>query len=474
MTTETKSAGHGVDASGLITRQLATYASTISFEDLPSSTIDAAKRAVLDQLGLILIGSTLPWTAPLPRVVKALGGTGESTILGTGAKAPALHAAMVNANFGHACEMDDSGYKGGCHAGALTIPPALALAERDHLTGREFLLAIVLGYEVLSRIGRVVTEPTLARGFHHQSVVGPFGVAALTGRLLGLDPDMMTHALSIAGSHAGGTMEYDQGGGEVKRYHSAMAVHGGMIAALLAQAGLTGPPAIFEGMRSVPRLFAGIDDTSEMLAGLDDSSWFAVEKTTVKPYPSAGTVHTSIHAMQVLVAEHGFGPGDIGSIDVWVSNMSASHGGSIVEPQDVIGAQFSMAFSLALQLIKGKNVLADYMDSNLWHDAHVKEVASRVVVHSSDKYAGPVLTGALVKVSLKDGRSVEREELYRLGSPENPLSNEELINKFRGTAGAVLHKRQLEDVLVLVERLDNLEDIGELVSAIKPPDGPTS
>jgi 2-methylcitrate dehydratase PrpD len=449
---------------------LAEYIANAAYSDLPDSAVVAAKRAVLDQIGLILLGSTLPWSTPAVTVLSSFGGAPESAILGTVKRAPAVHAAMINSGFGHACEMDDSGYTGGCHPGSLTVPPALALAERDGLSGKDVLLAIVVGYEVLSRMGRVMTEALLAKGFHHQSVIGPFGVAAVAGRLLRFDPETMVNALAIAGSHSGGVAEYDQQGGEVKRYHSSIAVQGGMMAALLAQAGLTGPYSILEGTKGVPRLFAGVSDVYDIVAGLDDVSGLAVERTTFKPYPATGTLHTSIYALSELMREHSFGPDDVESIDVSMSPLAKSHGGSIIEPQDVIGAQFSLAFSLALVLMFRRCVLADYMNADLWHDPDVKKIGSKVHIHTSEEFTGPLLTGARLRVSLIDGRVLDREELHRKGSPVNPLSSDEMTQKFRGSAGAVLDDRQMDRVISLIDHLDELDDVSQLVAALVPDD----
>src|SRR5690606_10483119 len=151
-------------------------------EHLPAETVEAAKDALLDQLGIMLTGSTLPWTEPVRRVIGEIGRPGECTVIGHGDRFSPVDAATVNAMYAHSCELDDSGYSGGCHAGALTVPCTLALAESMHLSGRQVLLAIVTGYEVLYRIGRVLSRPVVEYGFHHQSVVGPFGVAAVTAK----------------------------------------------------------------------------------------------------------------------------------------------------------------------------------------------------------------------------------------------------------------------------------------------------
>jgi 2-methylcitrate dehydratase PrpD len=456
-----------------VSRELARYVVGLSYDDLPADTVEAAKDAVLDQFGIMLTGSTLPWVRPIHDLAAASGGRPESTTVGTGTRLPAVDAAMVNAGYGHSCEFDDSGYHGGCHPGAIAVPVALALAEANRLSGRQFLLGVVLGYEVLYRIGRVITRPVLERGFHHQSVVGPFGAAAVAANLLGLSAEQALHALSIAGSHASGTMEYDQRGGEVKRFHSAMAARAGVVSALLARHGLTGPDTILEGRRGVARLFGGVEDTSGILDGLADTSWFAVQGRLVKLYPNVGTLHTSIQAMARLMDEHRFDHEDATRIDVWVNPHTVTHGGSIFEPADTIAAQFSMAFVLGVRLVHGRNVLADYMSARVREDPRIVAVGRRLHIHGDTRYGQATGAidfdtwhGARVRVELADGRVVEAEELYRKGSLHNPATRSERLAKFRELAAAALDDERAGQVVAAVDRLAEADDLDGVVALL--------
>lgn len=460
---------------GAVTGRIARYLTELRYEDLPAAAVEAAKDALLDQLGIMLTGSTLPWTEPAYRVIHAIGKPGDATVVGHGDRFSPIDAATVNANYAHSCELDDSGYSGGCHSGALTVPCALALAESGSRSGRELLLSIVTGYEVLYRIGRVLSRPVVELGFHHQSVVGPFGVAAVAAKLLGLPAERVVHALSIAGSHSAGVMEYDQHGGEVKRYHNAMATRNGMMSVLLARAGLTGPPTILEGRRGVVRLFGRVEDPSYIVDGLDDGSWFAVQGRTMKVYPTVGTVPTSIQALAALLDEHRFRPADVARIDVWVQPNALLHGASIVRPVDTIGAQFSLAFSLGLRLVTGGNELRDYLDPARWADPDILAVGERLHVHADPRYGWKdpgtpgssvdwtTVNGARVRVALHDGRTLEHEELYRKGSLMNPITATELRAKFHGLAGAVLGRARAEQVVATVAGLEQWDDVAGLL-----------
>lgn len=453
-----------------VTRELARYVVGLGYDDLPPETVAAAKDAVLDQFGIMLRGATLPWVRPIHDLAAATGGRGDGTVVGLGTRLPVADAAMVNAGFGHSCEFDDSGYHGGCHPGALAVPVALALAEAGRLSGRRFLLGVVLGYEALYRIGRVITRPVLERGFHHQSVVGPFGAVAVAANLLDLSAAEALHALSIAGSHASGTMEYDQRGGEVKRYHSAMAARAGVVSAQLARYGLTGPDTILEGRRGIARLFGDVEDTTGMLDGLDDTSWFAVQGRLVKLFPNVGTLHTTIQATARLMAEHDFTHSDVSRVDVWVNPHTVTHGGSIFEPADTIAAQFSMAFVLGLRLVHGANELADYMSAAVREDPRIVRIGRVLHIHGDTRYGQASDTidfdtwhGARVRIELAGGRTVEAEELYRKGSLHNPASRAEQLGKFHGLASAVLDEGRAKALVDAVDRLDEIDDVTEIV-----------
>lgn len=451
------------------TREIAEYIAGLQYEELPEATIAAAKEAVLDQLGIMLMGATLPWTRPSYEVVRELGSKPESTIVGWGGKVSSVDAAFVNATLGHSCEYDDSGYNGGCHPGALTVPTALALAERERLSGRDFLLGVVTGYEIISRIGGVMGRPVLDKGFHHQTVIGPFGAATVAGKLLRLDADRMVHALSIAGSHSSGTMEYDQTGGEVKRVHSSIAVRGGMMAVLLAQRGLTGPQTILEGLRGIPRVFAGIEDISGITANLARRDWFAIQGRIVKFFPTVGTIHTAIQAVGRLIDQQSLRPEQVKEIHIGVGPLTVHHGAAIYQPTDTISAQFSLAFSLALRLVKGTNELGDYLKPELWTDPAIVSVINKVHVHADPRMVGDIWCGAWARVLLNDGSTLETEQLYRKGSPQEPASWDELTAKFRSLASAALDERGMQRLIDAVSNLDQLEDVSQLLPMLVKP-----
>lgn len=447
-----------------ITARLATHAAKVRYEDIPPEAIEKAKDCILDQFGVELIGSTLEWNKIAYRYVNEMGGRTESTIVNYGTKAPALDAAFVNATFGQGCELDDVGFAAGGHLGAATIPVALALCERQQVTGKDFLTAVVMGCDVMYRLLAAVRPSSGKRGFHSHGIGGPFGAMVTASRLLRLNDNQMLHAFGIAGSHASGTMEYDQSGGEVKRVHAGIAARGGIEAAMLAQLGLTGPITMIEGKRGFLRVFADQIEPDEITKDLGTD--FKIMRIWFKIYPCVATVQGVIHTLGKMIEEHRFGAQEVDEIRVGISETSLSHGGAIYEPHDVASAQFSLPFSLALRLLKHDNDLSLYMDPKLWTDPNVLALAKKVKTYADPKAVKDQNYNTTMEVKLVSGKSYKAFEAYPPGSPLNMVSRDVLRDKFRKLARAVLSEERIEKLVAAVERLERSSDASELVSLL--------
>src|ERR1043166_1512359 len=203
------------------TRKLAAFISQVTYKQLPADVLDKSKELILDQLGVALASSTLPWNRKVLEYVRDMGINGDSRVIGTRYRTSIEYAALVNGTFGHGFELDDYCTPCGAHVGCVVLPAALAVAEQQGARGLDFLTAFALGAEMVLRIGFAVTVRGIAaRGFHSTSVYGPFGAVAAAAKLMQLNPEALTHAIGIAGSHASGTTEYDQTGGDIKRLRS--------------------------------------------------------------------------------------------------------------------------------------------------------------------------------------------------------------------------------------------------------------
>ena len=218
---------------GTVAERLARWTLELDHGDVPADVLDTAKLLVLDQLGLQVRGSTLPNVQPERRLVEAMGAAPEATITNSPVRTTAAQAAFVNGTYGHSMEYDDC-HLLAWHAGSVVVPAGVAVAEREGLGGRDLLLAVIAGHQVMSTLGGIYTTPMLARGWHGPKTLGGFAAAAVAGRLLRLPAAALADAFAITASDASGTMEYDRSGGEVKRLHAGAAARSGVEAALLA------------------------------------------------------------------------------------------------------------------------------------------------------------------------------------------------------------------------------------------------
>src|SRR5713101_292125 len=275
------------------TIRLARYAAALRYDDLPEEVVQQAKECIIDTVAAAICGSTLPWSRIVIDYAERTGPGGRSHILGRGSAVQAPAAALANGALAHAFELDSLTRPGaGAHPGATVLPPALAVAQQSGaakgIGGRDLIAAFVAGNEVMIRVGRATGHTNEARGFHAPGTTGPFGAAVACGHLLGLDAGRMANALGIAGSLAGGLLEFAKGdGGMVKRLHLGRASEAGVMAASLAAAGFTGQRTVIEGEFGFLRVFCTEFDVAELTRNLGHE--YLTLSTVLKRYPVHAT-----------------------------------------------------------------------------------------------------------------------------------------------------------------------------------------
>ena len=444
-------------------QRLAGFICDLEYRHIPRDAVARCRDLLLDQLGCQLIGATMPWNQPVYRFVKDNKGLGPARIVRHGDQLPIDDAVLVNGTFAQGCELDDYYDQGGGHPGAATVPVVLALAQKQRVTGEELITAMVAGYEVGWRVGRALLPELMRRGYHAQSTVGVFIAAAAAGKILRLDPIQMTHALAIAGSHAGGTMEYDQSGGEVKRLHNGMACCGGLRSALLAQIGLTGPPTIFEGERGILKVMSGNCNIDAIVKDLNSGSENpALYHAAMKRFPVNASQHSPIELLDTLAGEHKIDPRQVTKIKVEVNEGILLHGGTIYQPKEVIEAQFSLRFSLALRLLKGNNDLQHYLDLAMWNDPAMLEIGRKIELLADPTATGPRRFACRMSILLSDGREVRGALAAPKGSYKNPLTAGELQDKFYRLGRTALDDERLGSIAALVGRIEKAETVATL------------
>lgn len=446
----------------LVVRQ-ARWIEALGYEQLPDHVAQLAKLLLLDFLGVALRGATLPHVRPVEALLDLLGPAPEGVTVIGGRRASPPYAAYANATYGHSFEFDDAHFDCG-HPGVCVIPAALAVGEQVGANGQALITAIVAGYQAMAAIMGPINRRTLDIGWHGMKVGGVFGAAAAGGKLLGLDAQQQANALAIAASDCSGTMEYDQSGGEVKRFHAGMACRAGVQAAYLAKAGLTGPLTILEGKRGIHALFSEgrHEDPARFFAGE-----FLILRTMIKMYPAVGTVHAALDALDTVLRRRPAAAEEIDAIEVGLVDWAIPHGAAIAHPQDMIGAQFSLAFACALRVVKGAVAAPDFFEPANWRDAAINSLCDRVRAIPLSPPAGAHELCARVTVRFRDGAAEEAFQPAARGLPQNPASGEDVEAKFRSLVRGLIADNG-SALIARVRTAEDLADVRALWAALKP------
>ncbi len=443
------------------TKELARFIVKTKYNDLSKEAIQKAKILFLDQLGCELAFSVKPWGKSVYEYIKEKKSSKRtSTVVKYGLKTDAEDAAFANAVFGHGFEMDDSVLRSTSHPAVAVIPAALAVGEMEKITGKQLITSIVVGYDVMLRIGSAA-RLMMERGFHTTGVIGPFGSAAAACSAHEADLDTSVNALGIAASECGGISEYTRSGGSVKRLHAGFAAQAGVKAAHLAGIGLTGPSTAIEGERGFCQAYADkyfIEDITE-----DLGSEFKILGVAIKPYCCCFAQHAVIDATSLIMAKNQVKPDDIAEIFVRQKHREALAVSAIVEPIDIVSAQFSGRFGLALRLIRGGNRLTDYSEANL-KDPQILALAKKVkwIVDDELEKMPPESNAAQVTIIMKSGEIYEERVDYSKGTVQNPMTKAEILDKFRGLSSTVLPAARVNKIIEVVETLEDLDDVGKL------------
>lgn len=450
-----------------VTGKLAEFAAGLSFEDLPADVVAHVRLAALDALGCCLVGATLPWTRMVAEQVLADGGSQEARLIGLDGRVPLAAAALVNSTAGHAFELDDIHRDSIIHPNSIAVPVALGGAEAwGTVSGADVVTAIVAGYEVSTRIGMAAGTDLLLRGFHPQGTGGAFTAAVTAAKLRGLDADGMRNALGIAGSLGAGLMAAQEGA-MVKRLHSGNAAQAGVRAAQLAARGFTGISNVVEAAYGgFLAAFAGKVDTSPILDGLGER-WETV-RTGIKPHATVTSIHSALDALSMLMAEHRLAADDIAHLQAGVSTPTFVHCAWPYEAQSVTAAQMNLYYGLAMIALDGQAFVEQFEPARI-AEPRVFDLIARI-----EAKVGPEIDAlgpahrhmARVTVTTRDGRTLTEEVRHRRGSPENPVSAEDIVAKFCTLAGRTRSKDDVMRLIELTGRLETLDDVGELIDVV--------
>jgi 2-methylcitrate dehydratase PrpD len=374
-------------------------------------------------------------------------------------------AALANGALAHGLDFDDTHAASITHASAVVVPAVLALAERDGAPGRDVVRACVAGYEAIARLGMAAPGAFHARGWHATSACGAFAAALAAGTLLGLAPRALTSALGLAGSFAGGVMEFLEDGSAVKRLHAGWAAHAGVLAATLAAGGVSGPATVLEGRFGFYRTFLGREPDAAVFETLG-REW-ETPRIGFKPYPCCHYNHAYIDCALRLRREHGVSAEQVAGVECLVPAgevpIVCEPRAVKIAPRTTYEAQFSLPYVVAAALVDGRVGLATFTPERLG-DERVLGLAARVEHAVDPASAFPRGFPGWVRLRLADGRVVEAREPDGRGSVARPLPPDAIVEKFRENASSALPRSTIEALESVVLAQDGGPDVRKAVS----------
>ena len=463
MTTTATSAGAG----RALAAELAEKILSINASHLTPFAVSQAKMCFMDAIGVALAGRVENATRILLRTPGIATAPGRSLVFGTGIRTSALDAALVNGTAAHALDYDDfSGIMGGHHTVPL-LPPLVALAEEQALSGAKVLLAYVVGVEVEIRMARALGFHHYDKGWHPTSTIGTFGAAAAVAHLLGLNLAQTTVALSIAASMAAGIKA--NFGTMVKPLHAGQCARNGLLAALLAERGFDANEFALEHSQGFLNEFNG-PGTFEVGKLFENwASPLEIEGATIalKQFPCCGSTHPAISMMLQLVREEKITAADVQKIEILPHGRRLRHTNT-PQPQSSLEAKFSVQYVCARALLNGALRLRDFED-----DAYAQPEIRRLLAitearpHPDMADDAPHQWGAEVTVWLTGGRRLSRrvDQLVGRGG-DSPMTRDEMWDKFEDCAQRALPRQRLPALFELLQDLENVPDMNLLTQLL--------
>lgn len=444
---------------------LAGFVCDTPFAAIPEAVVAKARRHFLDTLGAALAGANTELTQRCLGALLCSEPPGDVAVWGGAQRLSARSAALVNGVAAHALELDDAG---GCdHSGAVVVPAMLAVLPlcATPPNGEALLTAMVLGYDVARRVLEACGgySPHNGAGWHSTGTCGVFGAAAACARLLQLNADQTAHALGLAASMSGGLWSFIHDGADSKKLHAGRPAEAGVLAALLARQGMSGPSQVFEdSWGGFLRTYAQAAAEPQALTADLGRVW-KLARCSIKPYAACRGTHAAIDAVGELLAELGIDGTQVERIDVRASaflvDMCAG-----VDTRTLAAAQMSLPYALAVRCLRGNAGLDSY-EGAVRAAPEVQGLMAAISLRIEPRLAP--LDEPFVQVTSADGRSATRQVKLALGGPLNPLSDEALIDKFRSLAIRALPSAQVDGLVELCMTLGADTDVPRLLGLLQ-------
>ncbi len=458
-------------ANGL-TKYVAEFSVRTKYEDIPDDVNELGKKSILDGIGLAIFGATQPtWNILQKYTSQFRAAASGTTVIGTGVKLPSRFSAFSNGVAIHVSDYDDTQLASAkdrvygllTHPTVPVLPSALASAELEQASGKDLLLAYQVGVEVECKIAEAIAPRHYEDGFHSTGTCGVFGAVLASSKIRKFDVEQTTLAMGIAGSQAGGLRE--NFGTMMKPFHAGHAAEAGVVSADLAALGWTATEKVLEAPRGFFHAYGGSYDANSILNRLGKPWTFTNPGVSIKPFPSGSLTHPAMGEALKLIRDNNIQPDQVERIEVG-TNKNMPNALIRHQPKDALQAKFSMEFCIAILVLERKAGLSEFTDQVV-NRPDVQAMIKRVQfgVDPVAEASGYDKMTSIVTFHLKNGKVIAGRADFAKGSPSNPMSYEEVAEKFHGCASAA--GWPVDKAKAIVEAVRNLEratDIRQLLA----------
>jgi 2-methylcitrate dehydratase PrpD len=460
-----------MDSEKKIAEVLADFVVGTSYEDLPAEVTSKVKEYMIDVTGCMVGASREEQPRLLLEVMDLMGGAPQSSVFAQGFKTSTMNAALLNGTMGHVFDYDDDHREGTMHPTVVVFPAVFALAESLNKSGKELIRALVLGLEVMIRVGESFLGKSYYQGFHPTGTCGVFGAAAGCAALLGLDAQQTTYAIGLAGSFPAGTQEWSTEGSWQKPLQAGHPAMMGVLCALLASKDFIGARTVFEGPMGFIRAhsFENIFDYGRMTETLG-KKWEMMD-TSIKVHACC-RFGGPIADCAMDLYEQGVRAEDVKSIVAKIGDFTSKvlcyPPESKYRPLTHVDAQFSLPYTIAVAIAKGKTSPTEFKE-NVLADPRTLALVDKITweIDPEAERVYPKYYPATVIATLNDGREMVSHVDYPKGDPENPVSMDDIVRKFTSLTENYFASDRRASIVDAIERLDEVADIAEVADLLR-------
>jgi 2-methylcitrate dehydratase PrpD len=444
-----------------ILNEITSFIEETRFEHFPPEVVNKAKEGVIDFLGCTLLGTKNDVGKMILNHVKHFEAKPEAAALGAGFKTSVPLAALATGVCSHADDFDDISWSLPGHPSVTVLPVVMSIGELLNISGKDLLTAYLIGFEIECKLGLALAPKLYQNGWHATSVYGCLGAAAAAAKLLKLSREQIRNCMGTAASLASGLRA--NLGTMTKPLHVGNCCQNGVTAALLAKEGLTASSEALDGDLGFCKAFAGGVNHDKIIGKLGNPYDIIDPGILFKLYPSCAETHTALDAAISLAQKHNIQPDDVLSVPCIVTPLNYD---VLIysSPQTALEGKFSLNFCVAVGILKRKASLEEFQDEMVSNPAII-QLMRKVTMRSDPSLAEDGYTGAtnIVNINTKDGKEYSLRVDHAKGSPEYPLSLDELLEKYRACAGAVLSPEALDRSIHCLLELEKLDRIDALI-----------